>query len=363
MQKVNHLKNELRHLYKLKAVSDQKLKHIETVEKGDKPAPRRPVTQEVDRSQAAKRPREELDAPWEHSKVPQQEAARHRRDEVNKKVRPNEEQRGGREERDRTSQRDGRDGRDVQARDIRGRGENRDRREDNRDRREDRDRRGGDRRRDEGRESTKTESEPAPDIKREVAPLEVEKPKPNLRIEDRTRSRRVFGILQGHLQQFKKEADKKAEESTSRAEIESRVEAQVREEHEAYLKKQAAKMQEDKEKYLTVQAEFKRREAELEEAIVAAVVEGHRRQLSVWEKTTAQPVIFWQVNPTFRKPLEAEVTGHEEKRSEEVDDDESNGKRGARGGDEEMEEETSEVKEEKVEEKTEEQMEVKEEKE
>ncbi len=91
----------------------------------------------------------------------------------------------------------------------------------------------------------------------------MEKPRPALNTNDKeskSRNRKMFGVLQGTLQQFRTQIDKKADALTKRQELEQKIDQKVTQEREGYVEQQKR----DKEKQLALREQLKKQQEQKE---------------------------------------------------------------------------------------------------
>jgi len=127
-------------------------------------------------------------------------------------------------------------------------------------------------------------------------PVVGEKPTPSLQVDDhqlKQRNRKMFDVLRGTLQQFKKDISVKTESLSRREELELKVEAKVVEEKDRLLEQHRRLIREKKEKAKILREQIRKKEEEKELQLLTIQWNRHRELLWNFIKTKSKPHIYY----------------------------------------------------------------------
>jgi len=143
-----------------------------------------------------------------------------------------------------------------------------------------------------------------------VSEKDPEKPQPTLVLkneEDKKRSRNLFGVLMGTLQQFKKETEHKTDMDTKRQEVDQKVESKVLTERNELLERHKKIIQEQKGRELALKEEINKKQEVKELELLEGKWAKHHALLSNFHRTETKPHIYFTFNPKA-PPLEIKKT-------------------------------------------------------
>jgi len=143
-------------------------------------------------------------------------------------------------------------------------------------------------------------------------PVVGEKPRPALDTsgeETKKRSKKLFGLIVGTLKSFKEDISTKSKAVQRREELEQKVQQKVKEEQESFKEQERRTLQEKKEKEVALREQIRQQQEQKELQLLNLKWDHHRSQLIPWNKTAAQPPIYYRaakVDPNERLILEEE---------------------------------------------------------
>jgi len=155
-----------------------------------------------------------------------------------------------------------------------------------------------------------------------VSEKDPEKPQPSLVLkneEDKKRSKNLFGVLMGTLEQFKKEEAQKSDADAKRQEIEQKVESKVQTERNELLERHKKIIQEQKDRELVLKEQIKKKQEEKELELLEQKWSKHNALLSTFHRTITKPHIYFMPNPNAppfefkQQPVDQDNHSKEEK--------------------------------------------------
>jgi pinin len=154
--------------------------------------------------------------------------------------------------------------------------------------------------------------------------------------EIKKRNRKMFGVLLGTLQQFKKETEEKSELDQKRMEIDQKVQSKVDQERNELLERHKRIIAEQKERELALAEEIRKKQEEKETALLEHTWSQHRALLARFHKTRAKPPVYFAFNPKappmelpkYEEEPPKEKPKEDEKARDSESDEESTSRRG-----------------------------------
>jgi len=145
---------------------------------------------------------------------------------------------------------------------------------------------------------------------------------------DKTRNRKMFGVVLGTLNRFKSDINQKTEALIRREKLEKEVDTKVRQDQEALQTKITDELKQEKEKVQQKREELKKKLEEKEQELMNMSWSTHRKHLSHFEKTTTKPCIYYKrAKPEKNDAKKEEEPAKEEPKKEEEDHDHKRGPR------------------------------------
>lgn len=131
----------------------------------------------------------------------------------------------------------------------------------------------------------------------------TEKPTPSLDVnneEVKKRNKKMFGVLLGTLQQFKKDIEQHTEVDQKRHEIDAMVQSKVEHERDELMEQHKKIIHEQKERELALAEELRRKQEATELALLESKWSRNRSLLSspLFHKTRQSPPVYFAFNPS-----------------------------------------------------------------
>jgi len=181
-------------------------------------------------------------------------------------------------------------------------------------------------------------------IVKPAATLADSKPTPTLELNNnadiKKRNKKMFGMLLGTLQQFKKDQGQKSDVEQRRLEIEHKVENKVEQERGELLEKHKKILHEQKERELSLADEIRKKQEQTELALLEHKWAKHKTLVANFTHTKAAPFIYYSYGPSApagARPPQPEPNLESEKQKEGIKvemEDTDKGDRRRRRGDE-----------------------------
>jgi pinin len=124
-----------------------------------------------------------------------------------------------------------------------------------------------------------------------------EKPQPSVESNDpatQKRNKRLFGVMLGTLQRFKKDLTAADDKLNKRRKVESEVEVQAKQQSESLIDSQRRQLKESKDKELTSLDDVRKKLSATIKAIQEEKVSARKRLFNNFFQTEAKPRLYWK---------------------------------------------------------------------
>jgi len=150
-----------------------------------------------------------------------------------------------------------------------------------------------------------------------VAPMSDKQKPDSHKGVDKSRNRKMFGMLVGTLNKFKTDINQKSDALLRREKLEKEVDQKVRHEQEALQSKITEDLKQEKEEATQKRDAVKQQLQEKETQLMTTKWSTHRGHLQHFEKTVATPCIYYKVvdkTDSTKKEVTESKEDHEDKR-------------------------------------------------